>query len=170
MKLIDFDGKRAGIQVRYQHHWNQEVLSAEFHIGGDILDIHWDSPKTKNEFARELWKRSCFELFLLESGGSYIEWNLSSSGDWACYEFGSYRQLKRECTELRPLHSEMIGKDNRVCFRFQIPVQNIYFKFQPSAIFFHRDASHSYWAPSHNLSKPDFHDSSQYLKFDSYCS
>lgn len=39
----------------------------------------------------DLWKTTCFELFLMNADGSYREFNFSPSGRWAAYRFGSYR-------------------------------------------------------------------------------
>lgn len=46
----------------------------------------WPGPK------HLLWQHTCFEAFVtLAPGGPYHELNLSPSGDWAAYAFGSYR-------------------------------------------------------------------------------
>jgi hypothetical protein len=41
----------------------------------------------------ELWKTTCFELFLYDGGGRYREFNFSPSGQWAAYAFSGYRNL-----------------------------------------------------------------------------
>lgn len=57
----------------------------------DPADIRWPTPKS-NERAYELWKHTCFELFLKEpKSQDYIELNFSPSGQWDCYIFDSYR-------------------------------------------------------------------------------
>src|SRR5688500_14038037 len=43
--------------------------------------------------ADELWRTTCFEAFLLETGAeSYREWNFAPAGNWAAYDFDSYRE------------------------------------------------------------------------------
>lgn len=45
----------------------------------------------------ELWKTTCFELFLRNSKtGAYLEFNLSPSGHWAAYSFDGYREGMRD--------------------------------------------------------------------------
>lgn len=40
-----------------------------------------------------LWRSTCFEAFFLdEASGAYVEFNFSPSGEWAAYQFSSYRQ------------------------------------------------------------------------------
>ncbi|MDQ0462895.1 hypothetical protein QO010_000643 [Caulobacter ginsengisoli] len=39
----------------------------------------------------DLWKHSCFELFVRGEGESYYEFNFSPSGGWAAYRLASYR-------------------------------------------------------------------------------
>ena len=46
--------------------------------------------------ADELWKTTCFELFLMRKDGSYREFNFSPSGRWAAYEFDSRRSGMKE--------------------------------------------------------------------------
>lgn len=42
--------------------------------------------------ADELWKATCFELFIRpEEGNGYYEFNFAPSGEWAAYRFGGYR-------------------------------------------------------------------------------
>lgn len=39
----------------------------------------------------ELWRSTCFELFLSDGGGRYREYNFSPDGRWAAYAFNGYR-------------------------------------------------------------------------------
>jgi hypothetical protein len=42
--------------------------------------------------ADNLWKTTCFELFLGQAGTTYREFNFSPSGQWATYAFAAYRE------------------------------------------------------------------------------
>jgi hypothetical protein len=51
----------------------------------------------------ELWRTTCFELFLREPAtGAYLEFNMSPSGNWAAYAFDGYRQGMRNL-EVAPI-------------------------------------------------------------------
>jgi len=50
-----------------------------------------------------LWDRTCFELFAKTIGSdAYLEFNFSPSGQWAAYEFDSYRRRRGDLNTLRP--------------------------------------------------------------------
>ena len=50
-----------------------------------------------------LWRSTCFELFLLDPAtGGYREFNFSPSGEWAAYEFDSYRESMRALATKTP--------------------------------------------------------------------
>ncbi len=46
----------------------------------------------------DLWRTTCFELFIAGEGSGYREYNLSPSGAWAAYEFNDYRAGMRQAS------------------------------------------------------------------------
>ena len=53
--------------------------------------------------ADELWRTTCFELFLRRPGSEgYLEFNFSPSGQWAAYAFDGYRAGRRNL-EIAPI-------------------------------------------------------------------
>jgi len=53
-------------------------------------------PKSTPARVDDLWRQTCFEIFLGESdGGAYWELNFSPSGEWAAYAFDGYRDGMR---------------------------------------------------------------------------
>ena len=110
--------------------------------------------------AEELWKTTCFELFLYDGAGRYREFNFSPSGQWAGYEFSGYRNRTGEA-DLRD------GPQIRHEAGDTVFVQTV---FVPSAILEgaeraalaavieERGGRPSYWALAHPGLKPDFHD------------
>jgi len=66
-------------------------LSLRYRIHGDItaLRIPAAGPVVR---ADELWRHTCFEVFLRQRGQTrYLEGNFSPSGAWALYRFVGYR-------------------------------------------------------------------------------
>lgn len=49
-----------------------------------------------------LWHHTCFELFLRNDEGGYLEFNFSPSGQWAAYQFDGYRSGMRELQVTAP--------------------------------------------------------------------
>lgn len=69
---------------------------AEFRLDGHIPAIVLP-PAGRGERRDNLWQTTCFEIFWQPVGGTaYREFNLSPSGDWAAYDFDSFREGMRD--------------------------------------------------------------------------
>lgn len=107
----------------------------------------------------ELWKSTCFELFLAGPDGTYREFNFSPSGEWAAYSFAGYRS---GMAPFDPVALPEIAADSGL----SVLTTTVFL----SAAEF-RDVTHasicavieetgghlSYWAEWHGGEKPDFH-------------
>lgn len=111
--------------------------------------------------ADELWKTTCFELFLKPAGGeAYSEFNLSPSERWNAYDFDGYRAGMRE----RPFPHEpectMRQGSSFAIFDAALPVGGL-----PAAdctmglcaVIEEHGGATSYWALAHPDGEPDFH-------------
>lgn len=118
------------------------------------------SPHAGSGRADELWKTTCFELFLGDQSPAYFEFNFSPSGQWAAYGFGSYRGVAMQPElalhpqvrvaqgpEIFVLTAFLASDDIRGATRLGV-----------SAVVEEQDSRKSYWALSHPDGKPDFHD------------
>lgn len=110
--------------------------------------------------ADDLWKTTCFELFLYDGEGRYREFNFSPSGQWAIYGFAGYRNRGGEAI-LRD-HPEI--KHDRGASMF---VQTVFVdstillgaeRAALAAVIEEEGGRPSYWTLAHNGLKPDFHD------------
>ena len=112
----------------------------------------------------ELWKTTCFELFLKPQGGSsYCEFNLSPSERWAAYDFTGYREGMSERPFSREPDCTMRVGQAMAIFdaalpRAQIPGGKCAVGL--SAVIEEDGGHKSYWALTHSDEKPDFHDAS----------
>jgi len=113
--------------------------------------------------ADDLWRTTCFEMFLMPSGGgAYCEFNLSPSARWNAYDFDSYRAGMRE----RPFPHEpectLRQGSTFAIFDAAIPVAGL-----PDAdcamglcaVIEEEGGTISYWALAHEEGRPDFHSS-----------
>lgn len=119
-------------------------------------------PAAKDRPARtdELWKSTCFELFLYDGGSRYREFNFSPSGDWAAYSFDGYRTGR---CDFDPVSAPVVACDQgRTVFTTTafIAAEELARSESASlsAVLVERDARPSYWALTHNTEAPDFHD------------
>lgn len=81
-----------------------ETLTLTWLLTGDPRQIRLPAFQGRSR-QDDLWKHSCFELFLRGDGDSYYEFNFSPSGGWAAYRLASYRgELENAPGEPIPRH------------------------------------------------------------------
>ncbi|QZD89533.1 DOMON-like domain-containing protein [Qipengyuania aurantiaca] len=112
--------------------------------------------------ADELWRTTCFELFLKPEGGeAYCEFNLSPSERWAAYDFST----QRDGMENRPVPREpectMRQGSSFAVFDAAIPAAAL--PQQDCAagltcVLEEEGGIKSFWALCHPGDQPDFHD------------
>ena len=136
------------------------IVSVSFRVTGPLDRIkNLAAANQGHGFCHELWRSTCFELFLL-SGDQYLEWNFASSGAYACYHFSGSRHLIGEVRSVKPLincRSEPGHFELQVKLRWPaILRRNAPAKLQLSAIL-DTDEGLSYYALRHRPATPDFH-------------
>lgn len=108
----------------------------------------------------ELWRRTCFELFLNDGGGRYREFNFSPSQQWAAYAFADYRTQTGDHAPL--LAPEIAADRGQSIFTTTVFIDRRELlgaqSAALSAVIEEEDGRLSYWALGHGGLKPDFHD------------
>jgi hypothetical protein len=106
-----------------------------------------------------LWKTTCCEAFLRETDGeAYREWNFAPSGEWAAYDFTSYREGMAEADIDAPPYIRV--EDNLTWWTLGATVSvesGKGFAVNLTAVLEEQDGTKSYWALAHPREKPDFH-------------
>lgn len=108
----------------------------------------------------ELWKKTCFELFLYDGEGRYREYNFSPSGQWAAYAFAGYRM---GVEDFEPLRSpEIASASGEIVYMMTVFINARELREAQqaavSAVVMEDGGRPSYWALAHNKLEPDFHD------------
>lgn len=117
--------------------------------------------------ADELWKHSCFEMFVrAAASGPYYEFNFSPSSEWSVYRFDAHRNGMRPVLTIGPPMIET----RRARDEFEL-IAHVELKRLPelagsaalqvglSAIIEEADGRKSFWAIAHPPGPPDFHHS-----------
>lgn len=123
------------------------------HIPAIVLPLHAQSERTDN-----LWKTTCFEVFWQSLGStSYREFNLSPSGQWAAYDFDSFREGMRdapvEAIAIACSHNEDgLALTASIAADLSDPAQVAL-----NAIVEHRGGAMQFWALAFPPGKPEFH-------------
>lgn len=108
-----------------------------------------------SERADDLWRTTCFEVFVA-TGHGYWEYNLSPSSRWASYRFDSYREGMRPAAEA--VLSEGIRFDAcKGVLEAQVELPDGAERLGFSAVLQTLDGATAYWALAHPSAKPDFH-------------
>jgi hypothetical protein len=114
-------------------------------------------PPAPPERTDELWRHSCFELFVREEGEGYEEFNFSPSGQWAAYRFDRYREGMAPLDIPPPLIETEIS-ENRLLVRVTLQQERRgRCRIGLAAVIEEKGGNISYWALNHPPGAPDFH-------------
>lgn len=117
-------------------------------------------PPGEPERADELWRTTCFEIFVAAPDGTYREWNFAPSGEWAAYDFARYREGMCNAEVPHPPYIRM--EDNLTWWAVGATIAveaGVEWRLGLSVVLEEKDGTKSYWALAHPSSDaPDFHD------------
>jgi len=128
---------------------------ATFKAIGDVsrLVIPAPAPAIRTD---DLWRTTCFELFMAGEGLSYGEFNLSPSGAWAAYHFDGYRKGMSQIDASVQIEISSTNKVFEIVAKIESKLPN------PAhvgltAVIEEADGAIRYWATAFGPGKPDFH-------------
>jgi hypothetical protein len=139
-------------------------LVLSYTVTGNIGGIKMP-PVTANMRSDELWRHTCFELFVGTSlSPEYYEFNFAPSTQWAAYRFSAFRSGMREATEIGAIPIEVQSSPNRCTLQASVELdrlsglsRNAMWRFGLSALIEETTGGKSCWALAHPPGKPDFH-------------
>jgi len=134
-------------------------LHLTYELRGDLAQLAIPAP-ARAGFADELWRHTCFEVFVApEPGTAYRELNFSPSGQWASYDFASYRQRADRATPPTAPKLDWQRTEDRLTLVAVVPLEPgaAALRLGASAVLETRDGVLSYWALAHPAARPDFH-------------
>lgn len=144
-------------------------LTLVFRLHADPARIAWPRPMLAGP-ADGLWQHTCFEAFIRRDDGSpaYTEFNLSPSGQWACYRFRAERERDPAAggpaTGSEPVLSfQPLIDGAQLTARVALPAADeadddgIGWRIGLSAVVETTEGQLSYWALHHPADQPDFH-------------
>ncbi|MCW2382055.1 MULTISPECIES: DOMON-like domain-containing protein [unclassified Sphingobium] len=108
----------------------------------------------------ELWRTTCFELFVAEDDDAYAEYNFSPSGAFAAYHFDHYRTGMRPFDIPAP-HILQAADAERLSLSVRLTEDALVWDrsgaIGASAVIQEANGTLSYWALAHPPGWPDFH-------------
>ena len=145
-------GPLSSVQVRLER--QGDCLRVRFVAEGAVQAVNWPGPAEPVR-TDELWKHSCFEVFVATTGG-YLEFNLSPSSRWASYRFSGYREGMADAEAMAVIAPLDLAGD-RLALEAHLDLPSPVGKLGLTAVIEAVDGSRSYWALAHPSDKPDFH-------------
>jgi hypothetical protein len=116
--------------------------------------------------ADELWKHTCFEIFILKADApGYAEFNFAPTGQWAAYSFRNRRSGMRNIEQVNeaPIGTMMFGRQFVLKAELDLsgveglPSLGATWRAAISTVIEAVDGRKAYWAVQHPEGKPDFH-------------
>ena len=142
------------------------ALSLSYQLEGKLDQLRIPAPNPTPCRRDELWRNTCFEVFMAGAGGrGYREFNFSPSGDWAVYEFDAYRSGMRSPTVPEALRPKVTPELDGLRLEVTLPPGLIQanpetrtpLRLAIATVIEMADGTHGYWALRHPPGKPDFH-------------
>lgn len=169
--LIPFDQSSHPFKLFVQIFREDNILCLNYTLKGEISLIKFSNPATHPQKKESLYETTCFELFLGNREGKYLEWNFSPSQDWCIFSFESYRKRSQEENEEKslPIHckqeSDKFELSTSVNFLQAKETLGSSAKLKAglSAVIEKKNGEKIYFALAHASKKPDFHDAKSFL-------
>ena len=139
-------------------------LRSIYRVSGDVSGLRMP-PIVSQTRADDLWRHTCFEIFLRGgSGDVYYEFNLSPSTQWAAYRFSGYRQnmMPAATTSLPTIEisSQAGGFELRASLDLSGLTElgaDVPWYAGLAAVMEDTSGQTSYWSLTHPAGRPDFH-------------
>lgn len=149
--LVEVARTAAGVSLRYELEGETAALAI---------------PELSNPGrADELWKHTCFELFVRQAeGDGYLEFNLSPTGQWAAYAFEGYRAGMADIAAIKSVPIGTRLMDRFFTLKAEVDLSGVKglapdrpWTVAVSSVIETVDGTKSYWALAHPQGKADFH-------------
>ena len=133
-------------------------LALVYRATGSIADVRL-LPLGEPERADDLWRHTCFEVFIKALGKDpYSEFNFSPSRRWAAYVFDDTRRGMRNLELVAPSIAVEVSAEALILAVTLDLGRTGPLKLAVSAVIEEMDGQLSYWALTHPGERPDFHD------------
>ena len=130
-------------------------VTARFRAVGDVSRLVVPVPATP-ERSDDLWRTTCFEIFLGDEGEAYREVNLSPSSRWACYAFDAPRSAMRDAPADIAITTARDNKSLTLEAAIQCEVPDPA-RIGLTAVIEENDGILRYWSVAFAPGRPDFH-------------
>jgi len=169
VKLVSFEKEDKKYHIFSKITVDDEYITFIYQIDGDLDEIDFRE-EVNNNRQWELWKETCFEVFLKYPDQKwYIEFNFSPSQSWNCFYLSGYRKKCIEFENISKIDIESDFSGDHFLLSAKVELTKIKeLKRQDliagniligiSAIVRNKTGKFFHYAIQHGEKKPDFHD------------
>jgi len=150
--------KSSNIKIISTLEQNKNLLHLTFKLSGAIEN--YKLPKTKKQERKdELWRESCFELFLAtEEEEAYYEFNFSPTLAWNVYRLEYYRAEPKMIDEVELVEFEVKQTKETLFIEIILDVQTLQFNsYNLATIVLNKQDEREFWSLKAKGDTPDFH-------------
>jgi len=163
-QLIPYN-QRSNLKIISTLKQNKNLLHLTFKVSGDLEN--YKLPKTKKaERKDELWRESCFELFLAtEKEKVYYEFNFSPTLAWNVYRLEHYRTEPKAIDEVELVEFEVKRTKKTLLVEITLDVQRLQFNsYNLATIVLNKQDEREFWSLKAKVDTPDFHSRLEFEK------
>jgi hypothetical protein len=136
-------------------------LTLAYSIDGPASFLHIPT-RTDPAPADALWRTTCCELFLAaDDGTAYREFNFSPSGQWATYDFTTYREAAATASRIAAPKISTGNHGDRLRLDAVLPAASLpagsALRCALAVVVESHDGNLGFWALAHPPGPPDFH-------------
>lgn len=146
----------------------KKSVSLSFTLQGVLAEYSFEETKNRQR-ANELWRTTCFELFLASrENEDYYELNFSSSLAWNLYHLSSYRADVQEVQVLSEPTIRINKQENQFQICLELELEELCLEqfnlYNVASILLTKENERTFWSVKHEKDVPDFHHRSNFLK------
>jgi hypothetical protein len=138
------------------------ILSLRYTVTGAIREL--EIPELANPGrADELWRHTCFEVFIRTGGETYCEFNFAPTGQWAAYRFRTRRSGRTDIAEVQDagIGTRQFGDRYALGASLDLGAMKDLpdgpWTLAVTTIIEETSGRKSYWSIKHAPGQPDFH-------------
>jgi hypothetical protein len=132
-------------------------LAVRFVLKGALDLILWPSAAPVRH-TDDLWRKTCFELFVETAPPAYREYNFAPSGAFAAYAFEAERLGRRPAPDQVSTAFQRLGDEAILEAEITSEAAAAFGRIGLTAVLQDISGALSYWALNHPKDRPDFHD------------
>ena len=166
--LNSYDQNKApAITIDCELNTTPESVFISYKLQGALSCLDLGSGQPHHARVMKLWEKSCFELFIKNADNNYIEFNFSPEFEFNCFYFVSAGDKLVEYSRMDSVKIDillsldvfhLIAELDKKKFPESFFLNKTDLKAGITSVIKEKSGNLSYWALSHQDTRPNFHD------------